>query len=66
MEYAEARHQLLLQRPGTSDAAGQPLVLEDGFIGSLRPYSGLHELNVQLLKESLLGGPVWRTRRSGF
>jgi hypothetical protein len=26
MEYAEARHQLLLHGPGTTDATGQPLV----------------------------------------
>jgi len=54
MEYAEARHQLLLQGPGTTDAAGQPLVLEDGFLGSLRPYSGLHEKNFHVVMEALL------------
>ena len=42
MEYAEARRLLLLHGPGTYDADGRPLVLEDGFLGSLRPYSGLH------------------------
>lgn len=54
MEYAEARHQLLLHGPGTYDEAGQPLVLEDGFTGSLRPYSGLHERNFHLVMEALL------------
>src|SRR5262249_3179529 len=38
----------------TTDAAGQPLVLEDGFLGSLRPYRGLHERNFHLVMEALL------------
>jgi len=54
MEHAEARHLLLLHGPGTPDAAGQPVVLEDGFLGSLRPYSGLHERNFHLVMEALL------------
>ena len=54
MEYAEAQHQLLLHGPGTTDPAGQPLVQEDGFLGSLRPYSGLHERNFHLVMEALL------------
>jgi hypothetical protein len=54
LEYAEARHQLLLHGPGTSDAAGQPLILEDGFLGCLRPYTGLREGNFHLVMESLL------------
>ncbi len=54
MDYAEARHQLLLHGPGTTDADGQPLSLDDGFIDSLRPYSGLHERNFHLVMEALL------------
>jgi hypothetical protein len=54
MEYAEARHQLLLHGPGTTDVDGQPLVLEDGFLGCLRPYSGLHEKNFHVVMEALL------------
>lgn len=63
MEYAEARHQLLLHGPGTSDAAGNPLVLEHGFLGCLRPYSGLYERNFHLVVEALLavGERIHRT-----
>jgi hypothetical protein len=54
MEYTEARHQLLLHGPGTTDATGQPVVLEDGFLGCLRPYTGLREGNFHLVMEALL------------
>ncbi|MDB5312589.1 MAG: hypothetical protein JWO38_6791 [Gemmataceae bacterium] len=54
MNYAEARHQLLLHGPGTADAAGQPLILEDGFVSCLRPYIGLQEKNFHLVMEALL------------
>jgi hypothetical protein len=54
MEYAEARHQLLLHGPGTTDAAGQPLVVDDGFLGCLRPYTGLREENFHQVMEALL------------
>jgi hypothetical protein len=40
MDEGEARHLLLLHGPGTSGAAGEPQVLEDGFLGCLRPYTG--------------------------
>jgi hypothetical protein len=45
---------LLLHGPGTTDAAGRPLVLEDGFLGSLRPYRGLDEKNFHVVMEALL------------
>jgi hypothetical protein len=54
MDYSKARHQLLLHGPGTCDATGQPLILEDGFVASLRPYSGLHEKNFHLVMQALL------------
>src|SRR5687767_2277133 len=39
---------------GTSDADGEPVVLEDGFLGSLRPYRGLIERNFHEVMEALL------------
>ncbi|MFT3765667.1 MAG: hypothetical protein QM820_09145 [Minicystis sp.] len=54
MDYEEAKLQLLLHSGGATDAAGEPLVLEGGFIDSLRPYSGLHEKNFHLVMEALL------------
>ena len=54
MNYAEAQHRLLLHGPGTTDATGQPLVLEHGFLGCLRPYTGLREENFHQLMEALL------------
>ena len=54
MDYAEARHQLLLHGPGTYDPAGNPVLQEDGFVASLRPYRGLHEKNFHLVVEALL------------
>lgn len=53
MDYQDARHQLLLHGAGTTDAAGEPLVLSDGFLASLRPYRGLHEKNLHLVMEAL-------------
>jgi hypothetical protein len=54
MEDSEARHQLLLHGPGTIDTAGEPLILEDGFLGSLRPYTALREANFHQVMEALL------------
>lgn len=54
MQYSEARYQLLLHGPGTTDAPGRPTNLEDGFLCSLRPYTGLHERNFHLVMEALL------------
>jgi hypothetical protein len=54
MDYEQAKLQLLLHGPGTADAAGRPLTLEDGFVGSLRPYTGLHEKNFHVVMEALL------------
>src|SRR5471030_441238 len=53
VNYLEARHVLLLHGIGTTDQAGNPLVLEDGFLGCLRPYSGLREKNFHQLMEAL-------------
>lgn len=65
MDYEEAILQLLLHGSGTHDPAGQPLFLEDGFLSSLRPYSGLHEKNFHLVMEALLrvGEHVHRSRQ---
>ena len=54
MDYDEAKHLLLIHGPGTTNAAGEPLVQWDGFTASLRPYSGLHEKNFHLIMEALL------------
>jgi hypothetical protein len=54
MDYEEAKFQLLLHGSGTIGPTGQPLTQEDGFLGSLRPYSGLHEKNFHLVMEALL------------
>jgi hypothetical protein len=54
MTYDEARLLLLMHGAGTSDAAGNPLIAEDGFVCSLRPYRGLVEKNFHLVMEALL------------
>jgi len=54
MTYDEARLLLLMHGPGTEDADGEPLLVEDGFLCSLRPYSGLVERNFHLVMEALL------------
>lgn len=54
MDYEEAKLQLLLHGPGSRECAGQPSLLNDGFVGSLRPYSGLHEGNFHLVIEAVL------------
>jgi hypothetical protein len=54
MDYSEAKHHLLLHGSGTTDAAGQPLMYDDGLLASLRPYTGLHENNFHLVMEALL------------
>jgi hypothetical protein len=51
--YEEARLLLLMHGSGTSDAEGQPLFAEDGFVCSLRPYRGLIEKNFHLVMEAL-------------
>jgi hypothetical protein len=63
MDYEEAKLQLQLHSGGTMGSAGEPLVLEGGFIDSLRPYSGLHERNFHLVMEALLtvGERIYRT-----
>jgi hypothetical protein len=53
MTYEEAKYQLSLHR-GVLDEARREWVLEDGFVVSLRPYSGLHEKNLHLVMEALL------------
>jgi hypothetical protein len=54
VDFEEAKKQLLLHGSGSYDAAGQVLVLEDGFLGSLRPYRGLREKNFHIVMEALL------------
>ena len=53
MDFAEAKHYLLLNGSGTSDAEGKPLVQDDGFLGTLRPYQGLSENNFHRVMEAL-------------
>lgn len=54
MQFAEARQLLLMHGPGTVGPTGEPLVLENGFLGSLRPYRGLNEQNFHIVMEALL------------
>lgn len=54
MDYATARHLLLLHGPGAEDANGNPLSLDDGFLGCLRPYSGLREANFHQVMQAVL------------
>lgn len=54
MDFSEAKQQLLLHGSGTTDADGRPQILEDGFLGSLRPYRGLQEKNFHRVMEALL------------
>ena len=54
MTYEEARLLLLMHGSGTVDAAGRPMEVEDGFLGSLRPYRGSIEKNFHLGMEALL------------
>jgi hypothetical protein len=51
MNYEEARRALLLHGDGVSD---QLPLEEEGFLASLRPYSGLHERNFHVVMEALL------------
>ncbi len=53
MDFAEAKYYLLLNGSGTSDAEGNPLVQDDGFLGTLRPYQGLKEDNFHSMMEAL-------------
>ena len=65
MTYDEAKHLLLLHGPGTESAQGEPLIAEQGFLHSLRPYEGnLVEKNFHLVMEALftVGDVVHRSR----
>jgi hypothetical protein len=53
MDYNKAKQILLMHGSGTYDVAGKPLLFEDGFLGSLRPYRGLLEKNFHLVMEAL-------------
>jgi hypothetical protein len=53
MDYEEAKRQLLLHT-GVIDEARKAIILEDGFLPSLRPYRGLLEKNFHLVMEALL------------
>jgi hypothetical protein len=56
MTLDEAKHNLLMHGSGTYSASGQSMALDDGFLGSLRPYRGLQEKNFHLVMEALF---VW-------
>jgi hypothetical protein len=53
MNFDEAKLYLLLNGSGTSDADGNPLVQDDGFLGTLRPYQGLKDDNFHNVMEAL-------------
>ena len=53
MDYEEARYQLQLHL-GVLDEVRKQWILEDGFLMSLRPYTGLQEKNFHLVMEALL------------
>lgn len=53
MNYEEAKRQLVLHA-GAIDEAQKVMILEDGFLPSLRPYRGLQEKNIHLVMEALL------------
>jgi hypothetical protein len=53
MDYEQARYHLQLHA-GVLDEARREWVLDDGFLVSLRPYSGLREKNFHLVMEALL------------
>jgi hypothetical protein len=54
MNYEEAKICLLRHGSGSLDEFGNPDVYEDGFLGSLRPFRGLHEQNFHMVMEALL------------
>lgn len=54
MNYDEARHLLLMHGSGMTDAQGNPLVYDKGFLGMLRPYRGtLITENFHIVMEAL-------------
>jgi hypothetical protein len=60
MNYAEAKHLLLIHGSGFTDVTGKPIFLEDGFLGSLRPYRGLRDQNFHSVMQALLVvGELW-------
>ena len=63
MNYGEAKNVPLMHGSGTYDASGEPVALDDGFLGSLRPFKGLIENNFHLVMESLLtaGDEIYRS-----
>lgn len=54
MDYETAKHILLMHGSGTWDHSGEPTAQTDGFLGGLRPYSGLQEKNFHIVMEALL------------
>jgi len=53
MNYEEAKY-LLRLHTGVIDETRKAMVVEDGFLTSLRPYRGLQEKNFHLVMEALL------------
>jgi hypothetical protein len=53
MNFEEAKHFLLLNGSGKLDSDGNPLVQQDGFLVTLRPYQGLNEGNFHKIMEAL-------------
>ncbi|HEX8912417.1 MAG TPA: hypothetical protein VF796_08655 [Humisphaera sp.] len=54
VNYDEARHTLLMHGSGVYNDAGEPMALDDGFLGMLRPYRGLRENNFHVVMQALL------------
>lgn len=53
MNFDEAKLYLLMNGSGTSDVEGNPLVQDDGFLGTLRPYQGLKDDSFHKVMEAL-------------
>lgn len=69
MNYDEAVNLILMHGPGRDDVPLEDALLKDGFLGCLRPFSGLREENflhvmeaIISLKPHVAGAEVWDLR----
>jgi hypothetical protein len=69
MNYEEAVNLILMQGAGRDDVRREQVFLQDGFLGCLRPFSGLREENfielmraIIALKPHLSGAAAWELR----
>ena len=65
VDYESAKLRLLMHGTGTTDADGNPLAADDGFLQMLRPYDGLKEDNFHsvLLALFVVGDRIHRQQR---